>query len=46
MIIGVTGQTEEAYLLKAYRNGMNGVTTKPIDLKMVEAVMMELNLID
>jgi len=46
MIIGVTGQTEDAYLQKAYKHGMNGISGKPIDKKLVEKVLIALKFID
>jgi CheY-like chemotaxis protein len=46
LIIGVTGQTEEAYVQRAYKNGMNAVSSKPIDIKMIEKVLLALKFID
>jgi CheY-like chemotaxis protein len=39
IIICVTGHTEESYILKAYKHGINGVSSKPIDMKMMHKVL-------
>jgi hypothetical protein len=45
IIICVTGHIEESYTLKAYKHGINGVSTKPLDLKMVDKVLRVLKFI-
>ena len=32
VVIGVTGQTEDSYLERAYQSGMNQVSAKPVDV--------------
>ena len=32
IIICVTGQTEDSYVQKAYRSGINGVSDKPVNI--------------
>mgnify|MGYP006118230035 CR=1 FL=1 len=46
VIICVTGQTEDTYVQKAYRSGINGVSNKPVDTKLMEKVLQVLKFID
>ena len=32
IIVCVTGHSEESYIKRAYQSGINGVSTKPIDI--------------
>ena len=46
IIIGVTGQTEESYIVRAYQCGMNGVSGKPVDTAIIEKVLRVMKFID
>ena len=45
IIIGVSGDTEEIYIQNAYKNGLNGVSGKPLDNFIVEKVLKVLGFI-
>ena len=42
MIIAVTGHCEDAFIEKAYKCGMNGVSPKPIDHELLRDILFKL----
>ena len=42
----MTGHTEDSYVKRAYQCGMNGVSSKPADIAIIERVLKVLRFID
>ena len=39
IILAITGHTEQSYIEKAHKSGMNAVSNKPIDLDLLKVVL-------
>jgi len=45
IIIAVTGHCEDSYVKRAIASGMNEVSSKPVDLKLIKEVLIKLKYI-
>ena len=46
IIIAVTGHCENSYVQRAISSGMNEVSAKPVDLKLIEDVLIKLKYVN